>query len=58
MGGQSSKTRVVSVRLENDVMVQVEAEAKLRGRPPSYVIKQAIDAWLSRQGVSGTRVKT
>lgn len=57
MGGKAVNSTVVSVRLPNEQFEVLKAEADLRGRKPSWAIKEAIEAWLARQGVSRTRAK-
>lgn len=48
----STKTRVIALRLPNETMANLEAEAHLRAAKPSELIKVAVDEWLQRQVLS------
>lgn len=55
--GKSSKTKILALRLSNETMANLEAEAHLRGANVSDLGRMAIDEWLQRQ-VLTTKART
>lgn len=56
--GKSSKTKIIALRLPNEVMRNLENEANLRGAKVSDLGRVAIDEWLQRQVLTTKARKT